>query len=116
MELGELLQRMSTHFSQVTVLIDGLDEYGSALDRTNLGDVLASLNNSTAGSIQITITSRKERDIEERLVQFTSLPVAANNFDLELYVAAQVTYRANRLPILNSNTEGMYVALLARNY
>jgi len=119
---------MSTHFSQVTVLIDGLDECGSALDRTNLVDVLASLNNSTAGSIRIAIASRKERDIEERLTQFTSLPVAANNFDLELYVATEVTYRASRLPILNTNTnlreevikalvggaEGMYVALLLK--
>lgn len=97
--LGRLLQRLSMYFSSVTLIIDGLDECGAAsgIDRSALVKVLSQLHNAEVGSIRTMIASREEVDIGHRLTNFAPVSIAARSADLELYVAAEVSRRSEKL-------------------
>ena len=94
-EIGELLQEMSQHFTEVSLILDGLDECGSAagIDRMELTRVLSELHEPSKGTIRIAIASRREQDIAGFLVSFTSISIAAMSSDLELYIEAEVASR-----------------------
>lgn len=94
-ELGELLQELSQHFHEVSLILDGLDECGSAadIDRTELTRVLSELHEPSKGKIRIAIASRKEQDIASFLGSFNSISIAAMSSDLELYIEAEVARR-----------------------
>jgi hypothetical protein len=94
-EIGALLQEMSQHFTEVSLILDGLDECGSAagIDRMELTRVLSELHEPSKGTIRIYIASRKEQDIASFLGSFTSISIAAMYSDLELYIRAEVARR-----------------------
>jgi hypothetical protein len=123
-ELGDLLQQMSQHFNEVSLVLDGLDECGHAagIDRTELIRVLSNLHEHSKGTIRIAIASRKEHDIASCLTQFTSISIAAMSSDLELYIEAEVARRGGGkfrdedtkqeiIDALSSGAEGMSVIL-----
>lgn len=101
--LGRLLQRISMYFSDVTLIIDGLDECGAAsgIDRSALVKVLSQLHDEKAGSIRTMIASREEVDIGDTLTSFALVSIAARSADLELYVAAEVERRSQKLRFRN---------------
>lgn len=121
-ELLEKLRYLSRHFSDTFVMIDGLDECGSALDRdrTHLIDKVAKLNDVKAGSIRTLIFSREEYDIKEMLTsqKFEAVSVAATSADLTLFANAwlgELNIRSERLRIeivdtLVAEANGMSVA------
>ena len=91
-QLGSLLQSLSKNFAAATIVVDGLDECGSApgIDRTELVRILSSLHDENAGSVRTLIVSRKEGDIHEALASFPSISIAARSSDLQLFVASKV--------------------------
>ena len=121
-ELLEKLRDLSHHFSNTFVMIDGLDECGSALDRnrTHLIDKVAKLNDVKAGSIRTLIFSREEYDIKEMLTsrKFEAVSVAATSAELTLFANAwlgELNIRSERLKIeivdtLVAEANGMSVA------
>ena len=121
-ELLDKLRNLSRHFSDTFVMIDGLDECGSALDRdrTHLIDKVAKLNDVKAGSIRTLIFSREEYDIKEMLTSqnFEAVSVAATSADLTLFANAwlgELNIRSERLKIeivdtLVAEANGMLVA------
>jgi hypothetical protein len=94
-ELGELLQSISKHFAEVSLVVDGLDECGAAagIDRTELTRVLSNIHDPSVGTIRIAIASRREQNIDMYLAKFDHISIAAMSSDLELYVAAEVARR-----------------------
>jgi hypothetical protein len=98
-ELSELLQRISKHFAEVSLVVDGLDECGAAagIDRTELTRILSEIHDPSAGTIRIAIASRREQNIDVYLTSFEHISIAAMSSDLELYVAAEVTRRGKQI-------------------
>ncbi|CAO1601837.1 hypothetical protein XANCAGTX0491_005473 [Xanthoria calcicola] len=125
-ELLEKLRDLSRHFSDTFVMIDGLDECGSALDRdrTHLIDKVAKLNDVKAGSIRTLIFSREEYDIKEMLIsqKFEAVSVAATSADLTLFANAwlgELNIRSERLRIeivdtLVAEANGMFMWIRAQ--
>jgi hypothetical protein len=97
--LGKLLVTVSKHFTEVTLIVDGLDECGAAagIDRSRLLGVLSTLHLNISGTIRTCIASRNERDIEDRLGSFSSISISAESADLQLYVASEVRRRSGKL-------------------
>ena len=90
-QLGELLQRMSTRFQDgLTVVVDGLDECGTAINRERLLNVLSTLTNPAAGFIRLAVFSRKESDIQGCLRNFDSLCISATPGDLKQLVDSKI--------------------------
>ena len=90
-ELGILLKKISIHFEQVSLVVDGLDEVGAAIsvDRSELVKVLSTLHKGTS-NIRTIILSRAEGDIKDYMSDFSSVSIAARSSDLQLYVAAKM--------------------------
>lgn len=90
-ELGKFLQKISKHFDQVHIVIDGLDEVGAAIvvDRSDLIALLSTLHHEPS-HMKTIIFSRAESDIQSQLTEFKSVSIAARSSDLQLYVAAKL--------------------------
>lgn len=93
-DLTMLLREISTHFEEVSIVLDGLDECGATarIDRSELLHALAKLNHPS-GRIRLAVASRQEHDIKQCLESFDKISIAALSSDLELYVAAEVSRR-----------------------
>jgi hypothetical protein len=91
-ELRELIVKVSQLFEDVTLVVDGLDEVGSAiaLDRTYLIQTLSNLHKAPS-TIRIIILSRNETDIKQNLNEFEAISIAATSGDLKLYVSAKMS-------------------------
>ncbi|OMP85154.1 Sensor protein gacS [Diplodia seriata] len=100
--LIQVLQSMSTHFSEVFIVIDALDECGQNV--TAVAESLACLNAKDGCNIKTLLLSRDEYAIRCCLQdEFTHVSIAARNHDLKLYVASQIETRmsSGRLRIRN---------------
>lgn len=94
-DLGFLLKKISNRFKGVFVVLDGLDEVGSAITTTihrhELIKTLSTLHNPPS-TIRTIIFSRAESDIKNLFGEgkFSPLSIAARSSDLQLYVAAKL--------------------------
>lgn len=90
-EFGATIQNISRRFpAGATLIIDGLDECGTANDREKLVSTLATINDQSAGSIRILVLGRAESDIREGLSNYSSISIAATSKDLQLFVASKI--------------------------
>lgn len=87
-----LLFDISNHFEDTFIMIDGLDECGSPLDRDRkrLINALAKIHHNRSCQIHMLIFSRDELDIRKCLTatEFQIVSIAAVSADLRLYVHA----------------------------
>ncbi len=108
-ELFELLFRISKHFMDTFIMIDGLDECGSPYDpnRKRLMNALADIHRHQNCQIHMLVFSRDEHDIRTCLTvsKFQIVSVAARSKDLRLYVNAW-------LPSLNIQSETLKAEVL----
>lgn len=91
--LGDVLKEMIGSFSQVYIIVDGLDECGGHIEGSL--KVLRSLaldrNNSRQYQLNLALLSRDELAIQEKLKgHFDCIEITAHTEDLELYVAAEL--------------------------
>ena len=105
-DLISLLFDMSKYFVDTFIMIDGLDECGSAFDRDRkrLIKALADFHRNEKCSIHTLIFSRDEFDIRECLTatDFQIVSIAATSADLRLFVSAW-------LPLLKIQSESLKV-------
>ena len=91
-DLKQKLHEISQHFTEVYIMIDGLDECGSPYDadRRRLVKAIAELHTIKEGSVRTLVFSRKESDIEKEFVrmQFHTVSIAAKSADLSLFANA----------------------------
>lgn len=91
-DLIRLLFKISKYFVDTFIMVDGLDECGSPLnrDRKRLIDALASIHHNRSYRIHMLIFSRDEVDIRKCLTatEFQIVSIAACSADLRLYVNA----------------------------
>ena len=91
-DLKNKLHEISQHFTEVYIMIDGLDECGSPYDahRRRLVKAIAELHTIKEGSVRTLVFSRKESDIEKEFVrmQFHTVSIAATSRDLHLFANA----------------------------
>ncbi len=91
-DLEKKLHKISQHFMEVYIMIDGLDECGSLYDadRRRLVKAVAGFHTIKEGSVRTLVFSRKERDIEKEFIrmQFHSVSIAAASGDLRLFANA----------------------------
>ncbi|KAL8752375.1 MAG: hypothetical protein Q9184_005754 [Pyrenodesmia sp. 2 TL-2023] len=91
-DLSEKLEEISQHFTEIYIMIDGLDECGSPYDadRKRLIKAVAGLHTIKGRSIRTLVFSRAERDIEDELarMQFHTVSIAATSADLRMFVNA----------------------------
>lgn len=91
-ELIERLHRMSQHFTEIYIMIDGLDECGNPYEahRKRLIKAVAGLHGINEGSCHTLVFSRKESDIENEFarMQFHTVSIAATSADLRLFANA----------------------------
>lgn len=85
-ELSSLVVRMASFFANAAVIVDGLDECGTADDVTMALSALA-------GNIKLLFLSRNERHIRCHLEHFAQVSIAARSSDLRLYVSAEIEQR-----------------------
>ena len=107
----ELLQSMSTCFDDVMIIIDALDECGS--DRSQVVELLASLNNGGQTNIKTLFASRLETDIEIHLQAYEKISIAATSSDLKLYVASEIESRS-RKGALRTRNQGLTTEIMDR--
>jgi len=91
-ELCELIKTMASHFDDMMILIDGLDEIEA--NRIETVEILCSL--TSAGNIKNLFASRDEIDIRGCLAEYANVSIAAQSGDLRLYVAAEIANRTAR--------------------
>ena len=93
-ELNEQLIKLTRHFTNTYIVIDGLDECGSAFDadRKRLIDFVAGLHDNHNKPIRTLIFSREERDIRQRLteMEYSVVSIAATSADLRLFTSAWI--------------------------
>lgn len=89
-ELEMMLRRMIRQFSNVSIVIDGVDECHEASAVTN---TLASLASETPG-VRTLIFSRKEADRVPFLEGYVEMSIAAESQDLRLFVPAEIESRS----------------------
>ena len=91
-DLKQKLHEILQHFTEVYIMIDGLDECGSPYDadRRRLVKAIAELHTIKEGSVRTLVFSRKESDIEKEFVrmQFHTVSIAATSRDLHLFANA----------------------------
>ena len=91
-DLKQKIHEISQHFTEVYIMIDGLDECGSPYDanRKRLVKAIAELHTIKEGSVRTLVFSRKESDIEKEFVrmQFHTVSIAATSDDLRLFANA----------------------------
>jgi hypothetical protein len=88
------------NFSVTSLIIDGLDECGDTI-----GEILdhwLDLCTSSSGFVRTIILSRDIDAIKRRLTEakFSSLSIAAESSDINLYVAAEIETRCRREQLL----------------
>lgn len=87
-DLRALVGKISELFSQVYLVVDGIDECGNGMDE--VAEILADLATNSCG-ISIAISSRDEAAIRRQLhANFKQVEVAARAKDLDLYVRAEL--------------------------
>ncbi|KAL8838837.1 MAG: hypothetical protein Q9170_001959 [Blastenia crenularia] len=94
-ELRDLILTISSSFNSTSIIVDGLDEYGS--NATEVTELLASLhpvNEET--NIKTLLLSRNEIEICQCLRNYVELAIAARGSDLRLYVGAEIEFRIRR--------------------
>lgn len=94
-ELMELIQKMSTTFEDVRIIVDGLDECGETASEAC--SVLRTLTlNSPA--LSLSLLSRDEPDIREELGHSFGeyIEIAAHSKDVEHYVRTEIEERIRR--------------------
>ena len=91
-ELLELLKRMFRTFTDVAILIDGLDE---CHDAGEVSEGILDLKFEGV-SVHTLVFSRHETNIEPFLIDFHHVKIAAESQDLRLYVPAQIEERVRR--------------------
>lgn len=91
-ELNEQLIESTRHFINTYIVIDGLDECGSAFDsdRKRLIEFVAGLHDNDNKMIRTLIFSRDEQDIRQRLteMEYCVVSIAATSADLRLFTNA----------------------------
>lgn len=90
-DLKDKITKMSKHFKQIIVIVDGLDECGDSSDVVI--KTLSELATFTP-KMSMTLFSRHEVNIEEWLQEdFNHISIAAKNDDVKLYVRAKMKKR-----------------------
>ncbi|KAL8996537.1 MAG: hypothetical protein Q9169_003974 [Polycauliona sp. 2 TL-2023] len=91
-ELVRKLFDVASHFAETYIIIDGLDECGSAVDlkRKRLINSVSRLHTNRELAIRTLVFSRDEQDIRSTFAQmsFCTVSVAAKSADLRLFVGA----------------------------
>lgn len=112
LEVDDLVQQLfniSKYFMDTFIVIDGLDECGSTLDRDRkrLIDAMAKIHRDEKCQIHILIFSRDVFDIRKSLTatDFEMVSIAAKSADLRLYVNAW-------LPSLEIKSETLKVEIV----
>ncbi|KAJ5003502.1 hypothetical protein K4K48_011684 [Colletotrichum sp. SAR 10_66] len=89
--LLDLLPRLSSFYEKVYLVIDGVDECGTAM-----GEVAAELRqlSEACRTLSLAIFSRNEQGIHEELSEsFAHIEIAAHTKDIDLYVCAEMGKR-----------------------
>ena len=96
--LEDLIQEMATHFDEVAILVDGLDECGKWTD--HITNLLVRLVDSVP-NMKTLLSSRDEPHIRDVLNECAQISIAARSSDLKLYVTAELELRirSNKLRI-----------------
>lgn len=91
-EMVDLLIEISQYFTSTYIMIDGLDECGTKLDRDRerLIDIIAELHVGEERLVRTLVFSRDEQDIRKRFehAQFQTVSIAATSADLRLFASA----------------------------
>ncbi|KAF3931442.1 Ankyrin-3 [Dactylella cylindrospora] len=90
-DLAELLQQISKEYTNLIIVMDGLDE--CTVEREYLLEQLDRLCDAGSGRIKILVSSRPEQDIDDMLTRFERFEVSASKSDLELYCASEMEKR-----------------------
>ncbi|KAH7165235.1 ankyrin repeat-containing domain protein [Dactylonectria macrodidyma] len=92
-ELIEVICEICTSFSQVYLIIDGLDECGNQVE-ASLRDLLDLAMTETHEIINIAVLSRDEAPIRHQLEEgFDCIEMEAHTDDIQLYVAEELEAR-----------------------
>lgn len=110
-DLVTLLYDISNNFTDVFIMIDGLDECGSVFDRDRkrLIEISSEMHRSEKCQIHTLIFSRDELDIRKCLTaaEFQTVSIAATSEDLRLYVNAWI-------PLLNIQSDKLKAEVVDR--
>ncbi|KAH7410647.1 hypothetical protein BKA64DRAFT_358929 [Cadophora sp. MPI-SDFR-AT-0126] len=111
-ELCQFIIKISKHLDTVMIVVDGLDEVVNG--RAEISRLLASLN-SPSGSIKTLFASRPEIDIEQVLVDYEAVSIAAQSSDVHLYIAYEIEKRTSdmRLEISDPDLKEYIMTTLA---
>ncbi|KAH0427673.1 ankyrin repeat protein [Colletotrichum camelliae] len=102
-ELQEVLSDVCSEYERVFVIIDGLDECGTAVEEIAAG-VRVFADNCL--SVSIAVLSRNEPEIEEELADpFDHVEISARKEDIDLYVRAEMTTRKKLKRLAFENPE-----------
>ncbi|KAH7145454.1 hypothetical protein B0J13DRAFT_501157 [Dactylonectria estremocensis] len=92
-ELLEVICTMCTSYSQVYLIIDGIDECGNRVE-ASLRDLLSVAMTETHEIVNIAILSRDEAPIRHQLEEyFYCIEMEAHTEDIQLYVASELEAR-----------------------
>ena len=119
-ELCQLISKLSTHFTNVMIVVDGLDEITHG--RAEVSNFLASLHTNSS-LIKTLFSSRPEVDIGHVLTGFQTISIAAQSSDIRLYIASEIerrtanmrleindlTLKEHIMTTLADRCDGMYV-------
>jgi Cdc6-like AAA superfamily ATPase len=89
-QLRNLVLEMASHFNNVAILVDGLDECGQTT--VEVVELLVSLGDRCP-TIKTLFLSRNEQNIKELLMDYSQISIAARSSDLKLYVASEIELR-----------------------
>ncbi|CAG8950619.1 hypothetical protein HYFRA_00002828, partial [Hymenoscyphus fraxineus] len=91
-QLITTMLEMSSHFEEVSIIVDGLDECGT--NTITVIELLNKLVSNHQSNVRLLVLSREDLGIREVLEkEFTYLEISAQSKDLELYVAAELEAR-----------------------
>ncbi|ORY17013.1 hypothetical protein BCR34DRAFT_661235 [Clohesyomyces aquaticus] len=89
-ELTRLFLEGCNAFSNVIVVIDGVDECGD--QASEVAEMLANVREDSK-VVKLVLLSRDHQDIRGRLSTFSSMSIAAKSMDIRLYVGAEIEQR-----------------------
>ncbi|TVY52006.1 putative ankyrin repeat protein L93 [Lachnellula cervina] len=92
-ELCDLIAKVSAHFQNTMIVVDGLDEISE--NRADITRFLGGLNDPSR-SIKTLFASRLEVDIGHVLEDFPKISIAAMSSDLRLYVGSEIERRTKQ--------------------
>lgn len=109
-ELLVTLREMLRSISDVSVIVDGIDEFNNAAD---ILEVLVSLTDQFM-HVRLLLFSRREAEFAPLLCNFEELSIAAESQDLRLFVPAQIQKRIQlgKLRIKDANIKDEIVEKL----